>query len=165
MQARRPTTTSAFRGGAATAAILLALVCAPCAHASKIEPRCTDRPAALDVAGDELDSRLTDAGPGLSGSDALPDPAGEDAEHVPPSAEFQAVMTRILEASLVSGAETGGPSADQADVSPVAEADVDVDTAERVPADADWASDSAELPGIPEAAAERYRRQMYRTDI
>lgn len=165
MQARRPTMMSAFPGGAAAAAILLACFCAPHAYASKIEPRCPERPAALDVADDELDSRLAETGLARSSSDALPGRAGEDVEPVPPSPEFESVMTRILEASLMDGADDGHPAADDADVSPIAEADVDAEAAERPRTDADWASDSAALPGISEAAAERYRRQMYRTDI
>ncbi len=163
MQARRPIM-SAFPGGAAAAALLLACVWAPYAAASKIGTDCpdqrTDPPAAFDVAAEELESRLTETAPVHGAGKAAADRRTEVADRVPSSPEFDAVMTRILEASMPTD------TADEADAAPVAEADVDAEAAENPPtASSDWASDSARLPGLSEAAAERYRRQMFRTDI
>lgn len=169
MQARRPKTFSAFRSGTA-AAILLTLGCAPHANASKIETDCAsqraERVSVLDVAAERLDSHLTDPGIGRPTDATPPDTADTDrAVRVPPSPEFDAVMTRILEASVLDVAEDKRLPASDVDSSPVAEADADSDAADASPSDAEWANDAARLPGLSDAAAERYRRQMYRTDI
>lgn len=158
---------SAFSGGTAAAAMLL-LLCASHASASKIEPDCAhqraDRSEALNLAGEALEDRLGESGFGRSRSESSPLPT-KDGDRVPPSPEFEAVMTRILEVAVLDGVDDERQSVDDADVSPIAEADIDADAAERPPGDVDWASDSAHLPGLSDAAAERYRRQMYRTDI
>jgi hypothetical protein len=166
MQARRPTF-SAFRSGAA-AAILLALGCAPHASASNIETDCAsqraDRVSGLEVAPERLDSHLIDARIARP-SGASQSAESESVERVAPSPEFQAVMTRILDASVLDVAEDERLPASELDSSPVAEADPDSDGVEAQPSDAEWTTDSARLPGLSDAAAERYRRQMYRTDI
>lgn len=146
---------------------MLLLLCASYANASKIEPDCAqeraDRAEVLDLAGEALDALSM---PADAMADAMADKAADNtAEHVPSSPEFEAVMSRILEVSVLDGVDDDGRRADDADVSPVAEADVDGNAAERSESDAGWASDSAQLPGLSEAATERYRRHMYRTDI
>lgn len=167
---------SAFSGGAAAAAMLV-LSCAPYANASQFETQCAhqraDRAGALDLAGKELDARLTDGGLRRAGSDSLSAPLETNADRVPSSPEFDAVMIRIREDSAPDRDDDnrGVPESPHvsphvsSDASPIAEADVDGDVAERTLSEAEWASDSAHLPGLSDAAAQRYRRQMYRTDI
>lgn len=148
---------------------MLLFLCAPYANASKIETDCphqrADQAEALALGGEALDARLGETAVERPGGGDRSTPADGSGDRVPSSSEFDAVMTRILDASILDRIEDQRQAADDADVSPLAEADLDSETADGARSDAEWASDSAHLPGLSDAAAERYRRQMYRTDI
>lgn len=176
MQQFPPALTPATRRGSTVTALLLVLVCAPVFAASGIDPLCDESitdAAAIDVSVDELSVDVVDHDTNSTHLIASDENA---ATILPERPSVEMILRQIFDETSSAGVDLSvTDAARSATAAPLVELnppvlivpppqDGDAQTSNE-PDRANPLTVVPRFPGLSEADTQRYRRQMYRTDI